>query len=156
MVMKIEESTKSKNEKIEDKSAELGVYPSSMRENFERMQSCDALNIDDLRGKHPDKSFRYINQKWRAKEGRTGGWYPVQKDKDRPVGDLTLAFMPKDLSDKRNEKIREKAERGLRGEREKQIELCEKINQDSKGTVTFTVGGNKIQKPPSTKKHFFT
>ena len=150
----VEEPTKKEETpKVKVEDAKL-LYPTDMVENFERMQSGDALDIHALRKKYPGYRFRYINKSWRMKEGRMGAWFSLDSAENKPVGDLDIAYMPEDMAIKRNLNRIRKGMKGIIDEEEFQEEIVKKIYKDSGGTVRAVVNGNDSMKGQPLKSMF--
>lgn len=88
--------------------------------------------IEEQKQKYPDKSFRFLSDRVVRKNG-TRGWEREVDERGDPiqVGGMTLASMPKQLADLRNEKYRRLGAEQLAEARENQAEKQEQITYEA-------------------------
>ncbi len=85
IIEKKDDSQKSNAEAI------LGIYPSDMKESFERQLSEDALKTEPV----PGYTQRFVNFDARKRTGTPHPWIPVTGSAAKKMGDLTLCFARK-------------------------------------------------------------
>lgn len=150
-IEKLERLVLEKEKEFEESKKDF-VYPSDMRESWERMKS-DGLHLTPI----PGIKRRFLNLEARARSG-TDKFWKIDDPKHRvKIGDLVSGFVPLDMAKEKKRRERERDTSDDKKEMEYRRQISEKVYRDSGGEINLMIDGyNPSKSTPKRKSYFYS